>query len=101
VPDTAEIRINPETNTLMREGVPSIINPYDMHALEAAVQIKETQRAIDSELFPSLEDGRIEIYSSLENVPHKQDNTVDFICSHFVLEHLTDLNAFFVITKGF
>jgi len=41
VPDTAEIRINPETNTLMREGVPSIINPFDLHALEAALQIKE------------------------------------------------------------
>jgi electron transfer flavoprotein beta subunit len=41
VPDTAEIKINPETNTLMREGVPSIINPFDIHALEAAVQIKE------------------------------------------------------------
>jgi len=41
VPDTAEIKINPETNTLMREGVPSIINPFDLHALEAAVQMKE------------------------------------------------------------
>ncbi len=41
VPDTAEIRINPETNTLMREGVPSIINPFDLHALEAGLQIKE------------------------------------------------------------
>lgn len=41
VPDTAEVRINPETNTLMREGVPSIINPYDMHAIEAGLQIKE------------------------------------------------------------
>lgn len=41
VPDTAEIRINPETNTLMREGVPSIINPFDLHALEAALQIRE------------------------------------------------------------
>lgn len=41
VPDTAEVRIDPETNTLMREGVPSIINPYDMHALEAGLQIKE------------------------------------------------------------
>ncbi len=41
VPDTAEIKINPETNTLMREGVPSIINPFDLHALEAAVRIKE------------------------------------------------------------
>lgn len=41
VPDTAEIKINPETNTLMREGVPSIINPYDLNALEAAIQIRE------------------------------------------------------------
>jgi electron transfer flavoprotein beta subunit len=41
VPDTAEVRINPETGTLIREGVPSIINPYDMHAIEAALQIKE------------------------------------------------------------
>lgn len=41
VPDTAEVRINPETNTLIREGVPSIINPYDLHAIEAALQIKD------------------------------------------------------------
>ena len=41
VPDTAEVRINPETNTLIRDGVPSIINPYDLHALEAGLQIKE------------------------------------------------------------
>ncbi len=41
VPDTAEVRINPETNTLMRDGVPSIINPYDMHALEAGLQMRE------------------------------------------------------------
>jgi len=41
VPDTAEVKINPETNTLVREGVPSIINPYDLHALEAALQIRE------------------------------------------------------------
>jgi electron transfer flavoprotein beta subunit len=41
VPDTAEVRINPETGTLIREGVPSIINPYDMHVLEAGLQIRE------------------------------------------------------------
>ncbi|HXX58414.1 MAG TPA: electron transfer flavoprotein subunit beta/FixA family protein, partial [Thermodesulfovibrionales bacterium] len=41
VPDTAEVRINPETNTLIRDGVPSITNPYDTHAIEAALQIKE------------------------------------------------------------
>ncbi|MEW6418120.1 MAG: electron transfer flavoprotein subunit beta/FixA family protein [Nitrospirota bacterium] len=41
VPDTAEVKINPETGTLIREGVPSIINPYDMHAIEAGLQIKE------------------------------------------------------------
>jgi electron transfer flavoprotein alpha/beta subunit len=42
VPDAAEVRINPETNTLIREGVPGIINPYDMHALEAGLQLRET-----------------------------------------------------------
>jgi electron transfer flavoprotein alpha/beta subunit len=41
VPDTAEVKINPETGTLIREGVPSIINPYDMHAIEAGLQIRE------------------------------------------------------------
>lgn len=41
VPDTTEVRINPETNTLIRDGVDSIINPYDMHAIEAGLQIKE------------------------------------------------------------
>lgn len=41
VPDTTNVRINPETNTLMREGVESIINPFDMYALEEAVRLKE------------------------------------------------------------
>ncbi len=41
VPDSAEVRINPETNTLIRDGVASIINPYDLHAVEAALQIRE------------------------------------------------------------
>lgn len=42
VPDTAEIKIDPETNTLVREGVESILNPYDLVAVEMAVQLKET-----------------------------------------------------------
>ena len=41
VPDTNELRIDPETGNLIREGVPSIINPYDKHAVEEAVVIKE------------------------------------------------------------
>lgn len=41
VPDATEVRIDPKTNTLIREGVPSIINPYDAHAIEEAVRIKE------------------------------------------------------------
>jgi electron transfer flavoprotein alpha/beta subunit len=41
VPDTTNVRINPETNTLMREGVESIINPFDMYALEEGVRLKE------------------------------------------------------------
>ncbi|MBQ3390097.1 MAG: electron transfer flavoprotein subunit beta/FixA family protein [Firmicutes bacterium] len=41
VPDTTQIRIDPETHTLVRAGVPSIVNPYDNYALEAAVRLKE------------------------------------------------------------
>jgi len=41
VPETTEVRINPETNTLIREGVKSIINPFDMYAIEAGVRLKE------------------------------------------------------------
>jgi electron transfer flavoprotein beta subunit len=41
VPDAKDVRLDPKTNTLAREGVESIMNPYDRHALEAAVQLKE------------------------------------------------------------
>lgn len=41
VPETTEVRINPETNTLIREGVKSIINPFDMYAIEESVRLKE------------------------------------------------------------
>ncbi|MBD3246304.1 MAG: electron transfer flavoprotein subunit beta [Candidatus Omnitrophica bacterium] len=41
VPDTTEVKINPETNTLVREGVDSVINPFDMYAIEEAVRLKE------------------------------------------------------------
>lgn len=41
VPDTDEIRINRETNTLIREGVPSIINPFDLNAIEEGLLLKE------------------------------------------------------------
>ena len=42
VPDTTEIKIDPNTNTLIREGVESIINPFDLYAIEEAVRLKET-----------------------------------------------------------
>ena len=41
VPDTTDVKINPETNTLIREGVESIINPFDMYAIEEAARLKE------------------------------------------------------------
>ena len=41
VPDTTEVKINPETNTLIREGVASILNPFDMYAVEEAIRLKE------------------------------------------------------------
>lgn len=41
VPDTAEVRIDPERGTLIREGVESILNPLDAYAIEAAVSLRE------------------------------------------------------------
>ncbi|MDP8234180.1 MAG: electron transfer flavoprotein subunit beta/FixA family protein [Candidatus Saelkia tenebricola] len=41
VPDTTNVKIDPETNTLIREGVASVINPFDMYAIEEGLRIKE------------------------------------------------------------
>ncbi|MBL8565129.1 MAG: electron transfer flavoprotein subunit beta/FixA family protein [Hyphomicrobiaceae bacterium] len=41
VPDSAQIRVHPVTNTIMRQGVPTIINPYDLFALEQALQLRD------------------------------------------------------------
>lgn len=41
VPDTTEVKINPETNTLIREGVPAIINPFDENSIEEALRLRE------------------------------------------------------------
>lgn len=41
VPDAKDVRLDPKTNTLAREGVQAIMNPYDRHALEEAVRLKE------------------------------------------------------------
>ena len=41
VPDSTNVRINPETNTVMREGVESIVNPFDEYALEQALKLKD------------------------------------------------------------
>ena len=41
VPDTVEVKIDPKTGTLIRDGVPSIINPDDKTGIEAALQLKE------------------------------------------------------------
>ncbi|WP_418751879.1 electron transfer flavoprotein subunit beta [Frisingicoccus sp.] len=41
VPDTTEVKLDPKTGTLIRDGVPSIINPDDKAGIEAALQLKE------------------------------------------------------------
>jgi electron transfer flavoprotein beta subunit len=41
VPGTTDIKIDPQTNTLVREGVQSIINPFDTYALEEGVRLRE------------------------------------------------------------
>ena len=41
VPNTQAVRFDPKTGTLIREGVPSIVNPHDLDAVELALQLKE------------------------------------------------------------
>ena len=41
VPDSAQIRVHPVTNTIMRQGVPTIINPYDLVVLEEALRLRD------------------------------------------------------------
>jgi len=41
VPDTTQVQIDPVTNTLVREGIPFIVNPYDTHALEEGLRLKD------------------------------------------------------------
>ena len=41
VPDTTQVQIDPVTNTLIRDGIPFIVNPYDTHALEEALRLKD------------------------------------------------------------
>ena len=41
VPDSAQIRVHPVTNTIMRQGVPAIVNPYDLYSLEEALRLKD------------------------------------------------------------
>lgn len=42
VPDTTQVQIDPVTNTLVREGIPFIVNPYDTHALEESLRLRDT-----------------------------------------------------------
>ena len=46
VPDTTQVKIDPVTNTLIREGVPAIVNTFDAFALEAAARIKAAIQAL-------------------------------------------------------
>ena len=41
VPDTTDVKIDPNTNTLIRQGIKAIINPFDSYALEEGVRLKE------------------------------------------------------------
>ncbi|RIV16807.1 electron transfer flavoprotein beta subunit/FixA family protein, partial [Alicyclobacillaceae bacterium I2511] len=41
VPDSREMKIDPKTNTLIRQGAPAIVNYFDLHGLEAALQLKD------------------------------------------------------------
>ena len=41
LPGTTKVKINPETGTLIRDGVEAVVNPFDEYAIEEALRIKE------------------------------------------------------------
>lgn len=41
VPETTDVRVDPKTNALIREGVTTIVNPVDENAIEAALQLRD------------------------------------------------------------
>ncbi|MAG14875.1 MAG: electron transfer flavoprotein subunit beta, partial [Dehalococcoidales bacterium] len=41
VPDTTQVKVDPATGTLVRGGVPFIMNPFDAHALEESLRLKD------------------------------------------------------------
>lgn len=47
VPAASQVKIDPDTGRLIREGVDSVLNPFDYHALEAALQLKENHHAAE------------------------------------------------------
>ena len=47
VPDTNEVKLDPKTGTLIRDGVPSIINHDDMNALEGALELKDRYKDVE------------------------------------------------------
>ena len=47
VPDTTAIKIDPVKHTLIRDGVPSILNPDDANALEAALELKDKKLTVE------------------------------------------------------
>lgn len=50
VPEVAEVKVNQETGTLIRDGVPSILNPFDELAVEEAIKLKEAHGGEDGEV---------------------------------------------------
>ena len=45
VPDTTEVKMDPDTGTLIREGIPSVINPSDVNAVEEGLRLKDLHGA--------------------------------------------------------
>ena len=45
MPDTVDVKINPKTNNIDRKGIKTVINPFDMNAIEEAIRLKKHMEA--------------------------------------------------------
>ena len=77
VPDTSEIKLDPETNNLIRTGLPSIVNPYDMHALEAALAVKDQYESSRVTVVTTVSYTHLDVYKRQGNIYESYDEFMD------------------------
>ena len=95
VPDTTVVKIDPKTGTLIRDGVPSIINPEDKHALEAALQLKENHGAHVTVISMGPPQAKNALREASLLLAEKSDTSLMWLRAYYILGDDSNNNSIF------